>query len=233
MAIEEKELTRLHLPSKPSLSLWVAQVLLLEKLAAASDGTQQQMIRQMLQTPFFRISQQSFLRTSLFLSLLFSNREEKTKWVDDANADGKGKTQNNRRRQKNKKKRVKKLTVAKAKWVIEEELGTKPVTASIAAGNNTEDVKAINVRTADLRLFAAHYDNHLVGENHHLFRTLFCKKTSKQTKNSHQNPQFCLSFLSLSPLYSARTQASPERETRTREREEKQHVRSTGRLVQR
>jgi hypothetical protein len=79
MAIEEKELTRLHLPSKPSLSLWVAQVLLLEKLAAASDGTQQQMIRQMLQTPFFRISQQSFLRTSLFLSLLFSNREEKTK----------------------------------------------------------------------------------------------------------------------------------------------------------
>jgi hypothetical protein len=55
MAIEEKELTRLHLPSKPSLSLWVAQVLLLEKLAAASDGTQQQqqMIRQMLQTPFF------------------------------------------------------------------------------------------------------------------------------------------------------------------------------------
>jgi hypothetical protein len=85
MAIEEKELTRLHLPSKPSLSLWVAQVLLLEKLAAASDGTQQQqMIRQMLQTPFLRISQQSFLRTShlsfsLSLSLLFSNREEKTK----------------------------------------------------------------------------------------------------------------------------------------------------------
>jgi hypothetical protein len=66
MAIEEKELTRLHLPSKPSLSLWVAQVLLVEKLAAASDGTQQQqMIRQMLQTPFFfRIPQQSFLRTS-------------------------------------------------------------------------------------------------------------------------------------------------------------------------
>jgi hypothetical protein len=65
MAIEEKELTRLHLPSKPSLLLWVAQVLFLEKLAAASDGTQQQqMIRQMQQTPFVRISKQSFLRTS-------------------------------------------------------------------------------------------------------------------------------------------------------------------------
>jgi hypothetical protein len=104
------------------------------------------------------------------------------------------------------------------------------VPATIAAGNNTEDVKAINVRTADLRLFAAHYNNHLVGENH-LFHTLVCKKPPNKPKilTRTHNIVFPLSLsLSLSVSFVLCTHTSITRETNThaRERERERERRS-------
>jgi hypothetical protein len=97
-------------------------------------------------------------------------------------------------------------------------LGTKPVTATIAAGNDDEDVKAINVRTADLSLFAAHYNNHVVGKNHH-FRTLFCKKPPNKPKILTRTHNFVFPFLSLSLSLSLCTHTSITSETNTHARE--------------
>jgi hypothetical protein len=104
------------------------------------------------------------------------------------------------------------------------------VPATIAAGNNTEDVKAINVRTADLRLFAAHYNNHVVGENH-LFRTLFYKKPPNKPEilTRTHNFVFPLSLCVSSVLCTHTSITTRETNTHARERrEEKQHVRSAG-----
>jgi hypothetical protein len=105
------------------------------------------------------------------------------------------------------------------------------VPATIAAGNNTEDVKAINVRTADLRLFAAHYNNHLVGENH-LFHTLVCKKPPNKPKilTRTHNIVFPLSLsLSLSVSFVLCTHTSITRETNTHARErERERERERG-----
>jgi hypothetical protein len=119
MAIEEKELTRLHLPSKPSLSLWVAQVLLLEKLAAASDGTQQQqMIRQTLQTPFFPDLPTILLKdlTSLSFSLsCFPTEKRRQNELMMQMQIERAKHKTTADGPKKKKKTGKKLTVAKPK----------------------------------------------------------------------------------------------------------------------
>jgi hypothetical protein len=100
------------------------------------------------------------------------------------------------------------------------------VTATIAGGNNTEDVKAINVRTADLRLFAAHYNNHLVGENHHLFRTLFCtKKPPNKPKIHTRTHNFVFPFsLSLSLLCTLHAHKHHQRDKHAREREKKSNT---------
>jgi hypothetical protein len=104
-------------------------------------------------------------------------------------------------------------------------LGTKPVTATIAAGNDDEDVKAINVRTADLSLFAAHYNNHVVGKNHH-FRTLFCKKPPNKPKILTRTHNFVFPFLSLSLSLSlslcTHTSITSETNTHARERERRE-----------
>jgi hypothetical protein len=97
-------------------------------------------------------------------------------------------------------------------------LGTKPVTATIAAGNDDEDVKAINVRTADLSLFAAHYNNHVVGKNHH-FRTLFCKKPPNKPKILTRTHNFVFPFLSLSLSLSVHAHKHHQRDKHARERE--------------
>jgi hypothetical protein len=97
------------------------------------------------------------------------------------------------------------------------------VTATIAGGNNTEDVKAINVMTADLRLFAAHYNNQIVGENH-LFRTLFCKNPPNKPKILTRTQNFLSVSLSLSlcllcTLHAHKHHHQRDKHARERERE--------------
>jgi hypothetical protein len=97
------------------------------------------------------------------------------------------------------------------------------VPATIAAGNNTEDVKAINIRTADLRLFAAHYNNnHLVGENH-LFHTLVCKKPPNKPKTLTRTHNI---VFPLSLFCTLHAHKHHERDKHARERERREAKRA-------